>query len=180
MFTPQVGSVMYLHNPEMCQYKSGGQYNGNKKMKHPHVIIDVSDNGKLAALKPFSSKGDVLHEKNVHHFIPPEDAPGLLCSPSWVLPKYKDLIIPVSDLYGLRQALLTAQSMDIIFDYCDIYEDDWIFNKADAFIPFAGCDYPFSEVKHLKSTTSSVFAQLGMEPKSLYSYYNVPVPMAIA
>ena len=159
---PQVGNVYYFHN-EGFQFflKKGSTY---KVPPHPHVITEIVDG--VCELVPMTSQGDVMHEKNVYHFLPAE-ACSMLSKPSWVLPQVKSLFIHVEDLIGKKTGMMNPVALEMIKKYIHFYTSYLKEEFPELFIKLDGVKYFFSDKKHFDITTADVFNDLGLQNKSL-------------
>jgi hypothetical protein len=158
----QVGTVAFFLNPSMANFKSRGT---KKDTKHPHLVINVDADG-YATCIPMTSKGDVIHERNVNHFIPPE-ACSVLSLPSWLLPQMERLTIHISE-FPKRRGILCESALAICAAYFHKYESDWKVSKAALFVPFANCTYDVSNVIHFPDAmTLDVYAELGLPALTL-------------
>lgn len=153
--TPQVGSVAYLHNPNLESFKRNKATNNIGY--HPHVITEIR-NG-IVTCVALSTSGDIYAEKNTIHFIPPQSC-AKLNTPSWPIPHRGTYTIPIGQ-FPRNHAPLCDTALDIVFGCIDAYEND-LNTNPEAFRSFRNATYPKVSTVRFDAFTSDVYNELGL------------------
>ena len=153
--SPQVGSVAYLHNPNLERFKRNKAT--TNRGYHPHVITEIR-NG-IATCVALSTSGDIFAEKNTIHFIPPQSC-AKLNTPSWPIPHRGTFTIPV-DQFPRNHAPLCDTALDIVFGYIDTYEH-FLNTNPEAFDHFGNATYPKVNTVRFDAYASDVYNELGL------------------